>query len=312
MSDTKPASSKIIPNTFQCPNALVDDTVMSVLSGNETKCYLVIVRKTFGWHKASDRIAKSQIMEFTGLGENAVDTCMVALVSFGLVLRLAENDPNTNQGVLWGLQVDDSKIDWDALSKRETDIAKKHADRMMRLRARRGGGVDHQPQVDGQGGGGVDHQGTQKPLSKANVVVVVNGDNFKLYEAEFGVLTPMIADAIKDAEKTYPPEWIPEAMQIAVANNKRSWKYVEGILKNCKAKNVRPSLNKLEATYGNTSADKRRPAQGKTSVRSDGQANGGGDDTGIDGKNQAPSPAAEAHRERWKSLRERAKVPAVS
>ena len=79
-----------------------------------------------------------------------------------------------------------------------------------------------------------------------------NGVNiFKLYEQEFGGLTPMIADAIKDTEKTYPADWIPEAMQIAVERNVRNWKFVEGILKRCKAKNVRPSLNKLEAKHAN-------------------------------------------------------------
>ena len=79
-----------------------------------------------------------------------------------------------------------------------------------------------------------------------------NGGNiFKLYEQEFGGLTPMISDAIKDTEKTYPADWIPEAMQIAVERNVRNWKFVEGILKRCKAKNVRPSLNKLEAKHAN-------------------------------------------------------------
>lgn len=83
------------------------------------------------------------------------------------------------------------------------------------------------------------------------VVVIVGGEIFKMYEQEFGALTPMIAEAIKDAEKTYPADWIPEAMQIAVNSNKRNWKYVEGILKNCKAAGKRPSLNKLEVSNDN-------------------------------------------------------------
>lgn len=85
-------------------------------------------------------------------------------------------------------------------------------------------------------------------------LVVVNAGMAEIskgYEQEFGALTPMIADAIRDAIDTYPPEWIPEAMEIAVKGNHRSWKYVEGILKNCKAKNIRPALNKLEGTNEN-------------------------------------------------------------
>jgi len=57
---------------------------------------------------------------------------------------------------------------------------------------------------------------------------------FKLYEENIGPLTPLIADALKDAEQTYPPEWAAEALEIAVKNNKRNWKYVEAILRRWK------------------------------------------------------------------------------
>jgi len=53
---------------------------------------------------------------------------------------------------------------------------------------------------------------------------------FKLYEENIGPLTPLIADALKDAELTHPPERVAEALEIAVKSNKRSWKYVEAIL----------------------------------------------------------------------------------
>jgi DnaD/phage-associated family protein len=57
---------------------------------------------------------------------------------------------------------------------------------------------------------------------------------FKLYEENIGPLTPMLADALKDAEQTYPPEWVAEALEIAVKSNKRNWKYVEAILRRWK------------------------------------------------------------------------------
>jgi DnaD/phage-associated family protein len=57
---------------------------------------------------------------------------------------------------------------------------------------------------------------------------------FRLYEENIGPLTPLIADMLKEAESTYPPEWLEEGITIAVANNKRSWKYVEAILKRWK------------------------------------------------------------------------------
>ena len=57
---------------------------------------------------------------------------------------------------------------------------------------------------------------------------------FKLYEENIGPLTPLIADALKDAEQTYPPAWVAEALGEAVKNNKRNWKYVEAILRRWK------------------------------------------------------------------------------
>lgn len=54
---------------------------------------------------------------------------------------------------------------------------------------------------------------------------------FALYEQNIGPLTPMIAETLKDAEATYPYDWMAEALRIAIEANKRSWRYVEAILK---------------------------------------------------------------------------------
>lgn len=54
---------------------------------------------------------------------------------------------------------------------------------------------------------------------------------YKLYESNIGVLTPMIAEALQEAEKTYPADWIEDAIRISVENNKRNWRYVEAILR---------------------------------------------------------------------------------
>jgi len=53
---------------------------------------------------------------------------------------------------------------------------------------------------------------------------------YKLYEENIGPLTPIIADALKDAEQIYPSEWVAEALEIAIKHNKRNWKYIEAIL----------------------------------------------------------------------------------
>lgn len=76
-------------------------------------------------------------------------------------------------------------------------------------------------------------------VEKANAPSVrgsvrIRSNIFKLYEENIGPLTPLIAEMLKDAEGDYPAEWIDEAVKVAVANNKRNWKYIEAILKRWK------------------------------------------------------------------------------
>ncbi|MSQ11676.1 MAG: DnaD domain protein [Dehalococcoidia bacterium] len=56
-----------------------------------------------------------------------------------------------------------------------------------------------------------------------------------LYEKSIGlVITPRIAEELKDAEQEYPAEWVGEAFDEAVRQNKRSWAYVAAILRRWK------------------------------------------------------------------------------
>jgi len=57
-------------------------------------------------------------------------------------------------------------------------------------------------------------------------------DIFTLYEENIGILTPMIADELSEAEKLYPAEWINDAVKEAVLYNKRNIKYILKILEN--------------------------------------------------------------------------------
>jgi DNA replication protein len=54
---------------------------------------------------------------------------------------------------------------------------------------------------------------------------------FILYEQNIGFMTPMIAEQLRDMEKTYPPAWVEEAFEIAVSRNKRALRYIQAILK---------------------------------------------------------------------------------
>jgi DnaD/phage-associated family protein len=53
---------------------------------------------------------------------------------------------------------------------------------------------------------------------------------YQLYEQNIGPLTPLITDALKDSEDTFPESWIREAIQIAAERNIRNWRYIQAIL----------------------------------------------------------------------------------
>jgi DnaD/phage-associated family protein len=54
---------------------------------------------------------------------------------------------------------------------------------------------------------------------------------YRLYEQNVGPLTPLIADALREAETEYPEDWVEDAFRIAVENNKRNWRYIQAILR---------------------------------------------------------------------------------
>lgn len=53
---------------------------------------------------------------------------------------------------------------------------------------------------------------------------------FELYEDNIGLISPILADELKDAEINYRQEWIEDAFKIAVENNVRKWSYIRAIL----------------------------------------------------------------------------------
>lgn len=78
---------------------------------------------------------------------------------------------------------------------------------------------------------------------------------YRLYEENIGLLTPLIAEELKEAESAYPAEWIEDAVRIAVENNARNWRYVSAILNRWKEKGRHERKNRRD-----TEKDRRRYA----------------------------------------------------
>ncbi|WP_419844081.1 replication protein, partial [Actinobacillus pleuropneumoniae] len=82
--------SKFIPNSFQVPNAVVDEFLRK-MSGPGIKCYLLITRQTTGWQKQKDRISINQFMEKCGIKDKRTAQNGVAeLEELGLIIAFRQ------------------------------------------------------------------------------------------------------------------------------------------------------------------------------------------------------------------------------
>ena len=74
-----------VPNHTQIPNAIIDEH-MSILSHAQFKVLIAICRKTIGWHKQSDYISVSQIVDISGVSNKTVIKSIRELESMGFII----------------------------------------------------------------------------------------------------------------------------------------------------------------------------------------------------------------------------------
>ena len=70
----------------------------------------------------------------------------------------------------------------------------------------------------------------ERPLSPTDGGPLERPNIFQLYEQNVGLLQPIIAEELAQAEKDYPAQWIEEAFQLAAKANVRNWRYISRIL----------------------------------------------------------------------------------
>ncbi len=69
---------------------------------------------------------------------------------------------------------------------------------------------------------------------------------FALYEANIGVISPLLAEQLREAETEFPWPWIEAAFREAVALNRRNWRYIERILQRWRSEG--PDLEAIRRT----------------------------------------------------------------
>ena len=78
---------------------------------------------------------------------------------------------------------------------------------------------------------------------------------FSLYEQNIGLLTPLIADALRAAAERYPEGWLRDALREAAERNRRSWRYVQRILERWEAEG-RGDATPGDGTWSPADADR--------------------------------------------------------
>ena len=86
-------------------NELLEKLARISLAPNQWQVFLVIIRKTYGFHKKVDYIANFQIGEATGLGKTVISRCLKGLADMNLISR---------KGKIIGIQKDWEK--WKGLT----------------------------------------------------------------------------------------------------------------------------------------------------------------------------------------------------
>ena len=76
------------------------------------------------------------------------------------------------------------------------------------------------------------HPASRRYDTPKQVEVQIERPNiFSLYEQNIGLLSPLLADELRDAADHYPAEWIETAIRQAVQYNRRNWSYIRAILR---------------------------------------------------------------------------------
>ncbi len=74
-----------LPNFTQAPNYFFD-VLLNQLSSTEVHVMCAIIRKTYGWHKAEDKISFSQLTQATNLALSTVQSAIKKLIDKGIVV----------------------------------------------------------------------------------------------------------------------------------------------------------------------------------------------------------------------------------
>lgn len=99
------------PNFTQTPNILLDEW-LPLLSHVELKVLMVIIRKTFGWHKVRDHISLSQLVKMTGSNRTGICKAAKRLQELGLIRKKVIGKKGEKETIYELVIEDSNNSDW--------------------------------------------------------------------------------------------------------------------------------------------------------------------------------------------------------
>lgn len=203
------------PNYTQVPNDFFE--MAASMGEAELKVVLCLIRETFGYHREECELSIRTLARKAGLTPRNAFNGTAKAISRGLIQKTVSPTNITK---------------WRAVVGEDTAVLS------QRIRT-------------------VSPRVSKPPVKESKEIEIKKHEDdvlatiSKVYTSEIGLLTPMIADELRDASTAYPLQWILDAIKESATQNKRGWKYILAILTRWKAQGNQEAMKRPQGKTSN-------------------------------------------------------------
>lgn len=214
------------PNYTQVPNDYFDLVMEMTIA--EIRVLSALIRVTLGYHRDEITLTIREMARITNLDPKSVMAGASKLEERGLIERTVGKITTVTK---WRVVIGNVKL-WEKIVKTVGNDSEEKSSLPY----------------------------NKKKKSKENEDEDALRKISRAYESEIGILTPMIADELREASTAYPLQWTLDAIHEAAIQNKRGWKYISAILTRWKAQGNQEAMKPVNpmsqrASSGSTKQD---------------------------------------------------------
>jgi DnaD/phage-associated family protein len=211
------------PNFTQVPNRFFD-MLSEDMEASEVRVTLVMIRETYGYHRADFKMGIKKLAEAAGISRGAAKLGADAAEQRGTFRR---SNPEEQGEAEWELVVYNECY---PINECEGGIQPLYATHTT---------ID--PQV------GVKERNKEKESTAAEFYDhKVSSNVFAIYTQNIGALSPLLSDELAEVEKEDKEGWFEDAVKEALGKNVRNLKYIKAILARWKVEGRGDKRTKVE------------------------------------------------------------------